>query len=141
MKKTKKTPTTGYTDIQNLALSWLPGTDLKISTPNELVSVDWGIVNKKNIAKVNNIFAIYLDNYTGFVFVYPAESKGQAGPSFQAFIQRYGTPKTIIHDNAQEFIGGTFAQLCTEKSIQQQPPLPTITTKTPLKSTWIYLHL
>jgi hypothetical protein len=124
MKKTKKTPTTGYTDIQNLALSWLPGTDLKISTPNELVSVDWGIVNKKNIAKVNNIFAIYLDNYTGFVFVYPAESRGQAGPSFQAFIQRYGTPKTIIHDNAQEFIGGTFAQICTDKSIQHQPAPP-----------------
>jgi hypothetical protein len=40
MKKTKKTPMTGYTDIQNLAVSWLPGTDKKISTPNELVSVD-----------------------------------------------------------------------------------------------------
>ena len=76
MKKTKKTPKTGYTDITNLAVSWLPGTDHKISTPNELVSVDWGIVNKKNKTNVNNIFAIYLDNHTGLVFVYPAESKG-----------------------------------------------------------------
>jgi hypothetical protein len=86
--------------------------------------VDWGIVNKKNKANVNNIFAIYLDNHTGFVFVYPAESRGQAGPSLQAFMQRYGTPKTIIHDNAQEFVGGTFAQICTEKSIQQIPAPP-----------------
>jgi hypothetical protein len=87
MKKTKKTPKTGYTDIQNLAVSWLPGTDKKISTPNELVSVDWGMINKKNKANVNNVFAIYLDNHTGFVFVYLAESRGQAGPSLQAFIQ------------------------------------------------------
>ena len=46
MKKTKKTPKTGYTDIQNLAVSWLPGTDNKVSTPNKIVSVDWGIINK-----------------------------------------------------------------------------------------------
>jgi hypothetical protein len=49
MRKTKKTPTTGYTDIQNLAVSWLPGTDNKVSTPNKIVSVDWGIINKKKI--------------------------------------------------------------------------------------------
>ena len=107
MKKTRKTPVTGYTDIKNLAVSWLPGTNNKISTPNELASLDWGIINKKNKTNVNNVFAIYLDNYTGFVFVYLAESRGQAsGPSLQAFMQRYGTPKTIIHDNAQEFVGG-----------------------------------
>ena len=124
MKKTRKTPTTGYTEVTNLAVSWTPGTDKRISTPNELVSLDWGISNKKNQANVKNVFAIYLDNHTGLVFFYPAESKGQAGPSLQAFIQRYGIPKTIIHDNAQEFIGGEFAQICTDKSIQQSPTPP-----------------
>jgi hypothetical protein len=124
MKKTRKTPKTGYTGIENLAVSWQPGTDKRISTPNELVSLDWGIVNIKNQTKVNNVFAIYLDNHTGLVFFYLAESKGQAGPSLQAFIQRYGVPKTIIHDNAQEFIGGDFAQLCLDKTIQQSPTPP-----------------
>jgi hypothetical protein len=88
------------------------------------MSVDWGIINKKNKANVNNVFSIYLDNYTGFVFVYLAESRGQAGPSLQAFIQRYGIPKTIVHDNAQKFCAGTFAQLCTDKSIQKTPTPP-----------------
>jgi hypothetical protein len=53
MKKTRKTPKTGYTDIDNLAVSWQPGTVKKISAPNELVSLDWGIINKKNQSKVN----------------------------------------------------------------------------------------
>jgi hypothetical protein len=124
MKKTRKTPVMGYTDINNLAVSWLPGTNNKISTPNELVSLDWGIINKKNKPNVNNVFAIYLDNHTGFVFVYLAESRGQAGPSLQAFIQQHGTPKTIVNDNAQEFCHGTFAQICTDKTVQQQPTPP-----------------
>jgi hypothetical protein len=121
MKKTKKTPTKGYTDIQNLAVSWLPGTNNKVSTPNEIVSVDWGIINKRNKSNVKNVFALYLDNNTGFVFVYLAESRGQAGPSLQAFIQRCGVPKTIVQDDAQEFCAGTFAQLCADKSIQLAP--------------------
>jgi hypothetical protein len=70
MKKTRKTPKTRYTDMTNLAVSWQPGTDNKISTPNELVSLDWGIINKKNQANVNNVFALYLDNHTGLVFFY-----------------------------------------------------------------------
>jgi hypothetical protein len=39
-------------------------------------------------------------------------------------MQRYGTPKTILHDNAAEFCGGTFEQICKEKAIQQtrSPP-------------------
>jgi hypothetical protein len=135
MKKTKKTPkktpTIGYTDIQNLVVSWLPGTDNKVSTPNEIVSIDWGIINKRNKANVNNIFALYLDNNTGFVFVYLAESRGQAGPSLQAFIQRCGVPKTIVHDNAQDFCAGTFAQLCADKSIQLVPTPPYDPNKNP----------
>jgi hypothetical protein len=67
-------------------VSWTPGEDNKTSTPNEIVSLDWAIINKNNKPKVNNLFAIYLDNSTGLVFQYPAESKGQAGPSLLAYI-------------------------------------------------------
>jgi hypothetical protein len=77
MKKTRKTPTTGYTEVTNLAVSWTPGTDKRISTPNELVSLDWGIINKKNQANVKNVFAIYLDNHTGLVFFIPLKAKGR----------------------------------------------------------------
>ncbi len=119
MRKTKITPTSNYTDVTNCAMSWTPGEDNKTSTTNEIVSLDWAIINKKNKPKVNNLFAIYLGNSTGLVFQYPAESKGQAAPSLLAYIRRCGTPKTILHDNAAEFCGGEFAQICKEKGIQQ----------------------
>ncbi len=69
--------------MTNLAVSWQPGTDKRISTPNELVSLDWGIINKTNQAKVNNVFALYLDNHTGLVFFYPAERKDRPAPLFK----------------------------------------------------------
>jgi hypothetical protein len=39
-------------------------------------------------------------------------------------MQRYGVPKTLLHDNAAEFCGGTFEHICKEKAIQQtrSPP-------------------
>jgi hypothetical protein len=41
--------------------------------PNERVSVDWGIINKKKaVAGENNVFALYLALNTGIVFAYPA---------------------------------------------------------------------
>jgi hypothetical protein len=64
--------------------------------PNERVSIDWGILDKKSIAGENNVFALYLDLNTGLVFAYPAQSRGLAGPSLLAYIQRYGPPEKII---------------------------------------------
>jgi hypothetical protein len=124
MRKTRKNPTKEYTEVTNLALSWTASTSDHESRPNERVSLDWGIVNKQYLKDKNNVFALYLDNHTGIVFGYPAASTGQAGPSLVAYIQQYGIPKTIVHDNAQEFIHGEFAQLCKEKSITQHcsPP-------------------
>ncbi len=86
--------------------------------------MDWGIVNKQYLKDKKNVFALYLDNNTGLVFAYPADSTGQAEPSLSAYIQRYGIPKIIVHDNAKEFLNGKFAQLCKDKSIQQicSPP-------------------
>jgi hypothetical protein len=70
---------------------------------NETVSLDWGIINKKAKSNVKNVFALFLDTNTGNVFVYAAESRGQAGPALEAYIQQFGKPQEIVHDNAQEF--------------------------------------
>ena len=83
MRKTVKQPHKNYTEANNLVtnapLSWTPSTSTKFVNPNHTVSVDWGIVNKRNKTGVPNVFALFLDVNTGLVFVFPAESRGQAG--------------------------------------------------------------
>jgi hypothetical protein len=119
MRKTKKTTVTNYTDINQLALSWTPGTENKNVAPNETVALDWRIINKKSQPNTNNVFTIYLDTKIGLVFHYPAQSRGEAGPSLLAYIQQYGKPREIIHDNAKEFTEGDFADICTTRTIKQ----------------------
>ncbi len=96
-RKTKKQPVKNFTDAANLAttatnapLSWTPTTEHKVVEPNQTVSLDWGIINKTSKSGAHNVFAIFLDTNTGLVFVYPAESRGQAGDALQAYIKRYG---------------------------------------------------
>ncbi len=56
------------------------------------------------------------------MFVFPAESRGQTSVDLQkAYIKKFDIPKEIIHDNAEEFIHGEFADLCTTHSITQTP--------------------
>jgi len=117
MRKTKKTPVNNYTDINQLALSWTPGTGNKNVNPNETIALDWGIINKKAKPNTTNVFALYLDTNTGLVFQYPAQSRGEAGSSLLAYIKQYGKPAKIIHDNAKEFTEGAFAELCNNRSI------------------------
>ncbi len=119
MRKSRKQHQRNYTTVENLALSWTSNTEDKDLRSNEQVSMDWGIINKTYLKNKNNVFALYVDNHTCMVFGYPAESTGQAGPSLQAYIQKYGLPKRTLHDNAQEFINGEFAQICVDNSIQQ----------------------
>ncbi len=76
--------------LTNSPLSWTPSTADKFVNPNHTVSVDWGIINKRNKAGSLNVFALFLDNI--LVFVYPAESRGQAGDALKTCIQRYGKP-------------------------------------------------
>ncbi len=73
---------------------------------------------------MNNVFGLFLDNHTGIVFAYPAESTGQAGPALLAYIQRYGVPHQLLTDNAKEFIHGDFKQICLDKSITQTHSAP-----------------
>ena len=128
MRKTNKQPHKNYTEINNLVtnapLSWTPSTADKIVNPNLTVSLDWGIVNKKSKPGKMNVFALFLDVNTGLVFVHPAESRGQAGDALKKYIQRYGKPHTLIHDNAKEFVEGEFATLCEDQGIKQirSPP-------------------
>ena len=80
MRKANKQPCKNYTEMLNLLtncpLSWTPSTADKFVNPNHTVSVDWGIINKRNKARALNVFALFLDIHTGLVFVYPAESRG-----------------------------------------------------------------
>jgi hypothetical protein len=71
-----------------------------------------------------NVFALFLGINTSLVFVYPAESRGQAGDALKQYMQRYGKPHTLIHDNAKEFVEGEFAAICEAQSIKQiiSPP-------------------
>jgi hypothetical protein len=79
-------------------LSWTASTADKNVTPNRTVSVDWGIINKKSQAGKNSVFALFLDLNTGITFIFPAESREQAGVALQAHIQRYGKPNEVVHD-------------------------------------------
>jgi hypothetical protein len=52
MRKTNRPSSKNFTDVANLVLTnlpltWSPSTADKIVNPNDTVSVDWGIVNKK----------------------------------------------------------------------------------------------
>ncbi len=76
------------------------------------------MINKKCKICVNNVFALFLDTLTGLLFVYPAESRGQAGLALETDIKHYGKPQIIIHDNASEFVDEQFAQICTTHSIK-----------------------
>ncbi len=131
MRKLNRPPTKNFTEATNLTSSitnspvtWRPSTAEKRVNPNDTISVDWGIVNKKAKPNVKNVFALFLDTITGNVFSYAAESRGQAGPALQAYIQLYGKPHKIIHDNAQEFMHGAFKDICMAQGIQQvrSPP-------------------
>jgi hypothetical protein len=98
MRKTKKTPTKGFTNINTFAVTWKPGHENQIVNSNESVALDWGIIHKKNQPKTNNVFAIYLDTSTEFVFAFPAENRAQAGLSLLAYMQRHGQLKQLVHE-------------------------------------------
>ena len=137
MRKTVKQPHKNYTEVNNLLtnapLSWTPSTSNKFVNPNHTVSVDWGIVNKRNKTGVPNVFALFLDVNTGLVFVFPAESRGEAGDALNKYIQRYGKPHEIIHDNAKEFVEGEFANICKQHGINQKRSPPYEPNKNPVE--------
>jgi hypothetical protein len=65
----------------------------------------------------DNVFALYLDLNTGWVAAYPKANRGLAGETLAQYCQEFGTPNSILHDNAQEYLHGDFANLCREKQI------------------------
>jgi hypothetical protein len=138
MRKTNKPSSKNLTEVSNLILNnspltWSPSTADKFVNPNDIVSVDWGIVNKKAKPNVKNVFALFLDTFTGNVFSYTAESRGQAGSALLAYIQRYGKPNKLIHDNAQELMHEEFNEICTQQGIQQVRSPPYDPNKNPVE--------
>jgi hypothetical protein len=106
--------------------------------PNTTISIDWGILNKKLKNDVGDVFLLALDIHTGLVFTFPSESRGQASVGLQAYIKKYGVSKEVIHDNAEEFIHGEFAELCTQHSITQTPSPPYEPNKNPVE---LYMNI
>jgi transposase InsO family protein len=139
MQKTRKATSKDYVDIGNLVtlsnvpLSWTPSTVHKITQPNLKVDVDWGIINKRAVKGLYNVFALFLDINTGFTFVYPAENRSQAGISLLSYIQTCGQPQVVIHDNAKEFISGQFHQMCLDKGIKQEASAPYTPNQNPVE--------
>jgi hypothetical protein len=124
MRKTKKATSSAFTNVKNLALSWTPATQDKQTTPNQHVSTDWGIINKTSQVGTNNVFALYLDLQTGWTAVYPCASRGQASDTLAQYCQEHGTPQSILHDNAKEYLHGEFATMCQQKGIAQRMSAP-----------------
>jgi hypothetical protein len=141
MRKTNRPSSKNFTDVSNLVLknnsplTWSPSTADKIVNPNDTISVDWGIVNKKAKSNVKNVFALFLDTIIGNVFSYAAESRGQAGPALLAYIQKVGKPHKLVHDNAQEFMHGEFHDTCLQQKLLMA------LRNTLWNSIWIYLRV
>jgi hypothetical protein len=124
MRKTNKAQSSAFTPAYNLALSWTPQTTEKVVIPNKDIATDWGIINKQLLPGKNNVFALFLDLNTGWVAVYPQPNGGLAGETLEQYCKDYGSPSTILHDNAAEYSHGSFETLCRQKEITQKFSAP-----------------
>jgi hypothetical protein len=140
MRKTNKATPFNYTDINQLvqtqlelkqnvtfvnnAVSRTAATTEQVNSRNEDVALDWAIVNKTALPGQPNVFAVFLDRNIGIVHTVCTTSRGLAGEALLHYIQQWGVPKNIHHDNAEEFLHGKFAEICKEKGIGQTQSAP-----------------
>jgi hypothetical protein len=106
------------------AVSRTPATTEQCNQRNKLVAFDWAIVNKQYLPHKNNVFGVFYDTNIGLIHIECAQSTGQAGEVLEGYIQAYGVPDEIVHDNAREFIHGNFAEICKTKGIKQKMSAP-----------------
>jgi hypothetical protein len=104
-------------------LSRTAATAEQVTERNKLVACDWGIVNVKS-RKGNTVFALYLNVHAGVAFVHCTPSRGEAADALGAHCQTWGVPNELIHDNAVEFLKGTFQMRYRERGIKQSPSPP-----------------
>jgi hypothetical protein len=120
-----KTLTTTIIASQNparhygLAVSRTPATTEQSNERIKLISVDWAIIHKENLPDEFNVFTLFHDAKIGLVHVEFQPTRGQAVDALEGYIQKWGIPHTIHHDNAQEFLHGKFASVCREYKIHQ----------------------
>ena len=138
MRKTNKATPFNYSDVRNLAVSRTSATTEQVNTRNEVVAVDWAIVNKTAIPGEPNVFAVFEDTNIGIVHVVCTTSRGLAGEALLNYIQQWGVLKTIHHDNAEEFLRGKFAEICKDRGIRQTQSAPYTPNQNPTENTWIY---
>jgi hypothetical protein len=103
--------------------------------------VCWFIVNKEYLKNKNNVFGVFYDTNMGLIHIECEQSTGQAGEALESYLQRYGQPDEILHDNAKEFLHGNFAAICKTKEIRQKTSAPYTPNQNPAKNIWRYSHL
>jgi hypothetical protein len=113
------------------AVSRTPATTAQSNERNKVVSVDWAIINKENLPDVFNAFALFHDVNIRLVHVEFQPTRGQVGEALEGYIQRWGTPHTIHHDNAREIIFGKLASVCRDNKIIQTQSAPLLTQSKP----------
>jgi hypothetical protein len=143
MRKSHKLKPTDFTELSNVLtkachhetngedqlvtpvfpLSRTAATAEQVTERNKLVARDWGIVNVKS-RKGNTVFALYLDVHAGIAFAHCTPSRGEAADTLDACCQTWGIPSELVHDNAVEFLRGTFQLRCRERGIKQPPSPP-----------------
>ena len=138
MRKTNKGQSSAFTPAYNLALSWTPSTTDKVIIPNKEIATDWGIINKQLIQGKNNVFALFLDLNTGWLAVYLQPNRGLAGEALESYCKDYGSPSTILSDNAAEYVHGSFETLCKQKEITQKFSAPHTPIRTRPNTTWTF---
>jgi hypothetical protein len=105
-------------NYHGFAVSRSPATTEQCNQRNKLVAFDWAIVNKQYLPNKNNVFGVFYDTNIGLIHIECEQSTGQAGEALEGYLQRYGQPDEILHDNAKEFLHGNFAAICKTKGIR-----------------------
>ena len=69
----------------------------------------------------------FVDDYSGYICVYPMKSKGDVPEAFQEFLtfaRSYGDVQRIRTDNAQEFLSAQFEDICKKNKIRHERSIP-----------------
>jgi hypothetical protein len=137
MRKTRKASSSAFTPVQNLALSWTPATKDKVSTPNVLISTDWGIINKTAQQGKNNVFALYLDLNTGWLAVYPKENRGLAGRPYKNIVKNTVYLEQFFMIMRKNICTATSRLFAKTKELNSNAVHHTIPTRIQQSTTWI----
>ena len=70
---------------------------------------------------------VFVDDYSGYLSVYPMKTKGEVPEAFQEFLtfaRSHGDVQRIRTDNAQEFLSTQFEDICKKNKIKHEQSIP-----------------